>query len=70
MAKVQSFADKVKKKSVVETAKVIKLVYSYQSSENGTWRFAEKFIKVPPGEDESKIIDEEIKSGKAILEQN
>ena len=70
MAKIQSFADKVKKKSAAETAKVIKLVYSYQSSDNGAWRFAEKFIKVPPGESESKIIDEEIKSGKVLLEKN
>ena len=70
MAKVQSFADKVKKKSAAEAAKIIKLVFSFQSSDTGTWRFAEKFIKVLPDEDENKIIDEEIKSGKALLEQN
>ena len=70
MAKTQSFADKIKKKSPTESAKVIKLVYTYQSSDNGAWRFAEKFIKVPPGENESKIIDEEIKNGKVLLEQN
>ena len=70
MAKVQSFADKVKKKSAAEAAKVIKLVFSYQSSDNGSWRFGEKFIKVLPDEDENKIIDEEIKNGKALLEQN
>jgi len=70
MAKTQSFADKVKKKSAAESAKVMKLVYSYQSSDNGTWRFAEKFIKIPPGENENKIIDEEIKNGKLHLERN
>ena len=70
MAKVQSFADKVKKKSAAEAAKVIKLVFSYQSSDTGSWRFAEKFIKIPPNEDENKIIDEEIKSGKALLGKN
>ena len=70
MAKVQSFADKVKKKSAAEAAKIIKLVFSFQSSDTGTWRFAEKFIKVLPDQDENKIIDEEIKSGKALLEQN
>lgn len=70
MAKVQSFADKVKKKSAAEAAKIIKLVFSYQSSDNGSWRFAEKFIKVLPDEDENKIIDEEIKTGKALLEKN
>ncbi len=70
MAKAQSFADKVKKKSAAEAAKVIKLVFSYQSSDTGSWRFAEKFIKISPDEDENKVIDEEIKNGKALLEQN
>lgn len=70
MAKTQSFADKVKKKSPAESAKVIKIVYTYQSSDTGTWRFAEKFIKVPLGENENKIIDDEIKNGKVLLEQN
>ena len=70
MAKMQSFADKVKKKSAAEAAKVIKLVFSYQSSDTGSWRFAEKFIKVAPDQDENKVIDDEIKNGKALLEQN
>jgi hypothetical protein len=70
MAKAQSFADKVKKKSATETAKVIKLVYSYKSSDTGSWRFAQKFIKVLPDQDENKVIDEEIKNGKAYLEKN
>jgi len=70
MAKAQSFADKVKKKSAAEAAKVIKLVFSYQSSDTGAWRFAEKLVKVSPDEDENKVIDEEIKNGKALLEQN
>ncbi len=70
MAKAQSFADKVKKKSAAEASKVIKLVYSYKSSDTGSWRFAQKFIKVLPDQDENKVIDEEIKNGKALLEQN
>lgn len=70
MAKAQSFADKVKKKSAAEAAKVIKLVYSYQSADNGSWRFAEKFVKIAPDQDENKVIEEEIKNGKALLEQN
>jgi hypothetical protein len=70
MAKAQSFADKVKKKSAAEAAKVIKLVFSYQSSDTGSWRFAEKFIKVSPDEDENKVIEEEIKNGKTLLEKN
>ncbi|MCK4560537.1 MAG: hypothetical protein KAV45_12200 [Calditrichia bacterium] len=70
MAKARSFADKVKKKSAAEAAKVIKLVYSYKSSDTGSWRFAQKFIKVLPDQDENKVIDEEIKNGKAYLEKN
>lgn len=70
MVKAQSFADKVKKKSAAETTKVIKLVFSYKSSDTGSWRFAQKFIKVPPDQDENKVIDEEIKNGKALMEQN
>jgi hypothetical protein len=70
MAKAQSFADKVKKKSAAKGSKIIKLVFSYQSSDTGSWRFAEKFIKVLPDEDENKIISEEIKSGKTLLEKN
>jgi predicted small secreted protein len=70
MAKAQSFADKVKKKSVAEAVKVIKLVFSYKSSDTGSWRFAQKFIKVLPDQDENKVIEEEIKNGKAYLEQN
>jgi hypothetical protein len=70
MAKVQSFADKVKKQSASEAAKVIKLVFSFQSSDTGAWRFAEKFIKVRPDDDENKIVNDEIKNGKALLEQN
>jgi hypothetical protein len=70
MAKAQSFADKVKKKSAAEVTKVIKLVYSYKSSDTGSWRFAQKFIKVLPDQDENKVIEEEIKNGKAYLEQN
>ncbi len=70
MAKAQSFADKVKKKSAAEALKVIKLVYSYKSSDTGSWRFAQKFIKVLPDQDENKVIEEEIKNGKAYLEQN
>lgn len=68
MAKAQSFADKVKKKSASEAAKVIKLVFPYQSKDTGSWRFAEKFVKVLPDQDENKVLDDEIKNGKAILE--
>ena len=69
MAKAQSFADKVKKKTAAQASKVIKLVYTYQSPDTGSWRFAEKYIKVAPEEDENKVIESEIKSGKARLEK-
>jgi hypothetical protein len=70
MAKAQTFADKVKKNAAAQASKVIKLVYSYQSPDTGSWRFAEKYIKVAPEEDENKVIESEIKSGKARLEKN
>lgn len=70
MAKKQSFADKVKKKKAAESAKVIKLVYPFQSPDTGTWRYAEKYIKVFPEDDENKIIGDEIKLGRAALEKN
>ncbi len=70
MAKVQTFADKVKKKAAAEAAKIIKLVYSYQSPDTGAWRFAEKYIRVMPNENENQVIESEIKNGKAQLEKN
>ena len=70
MAKVQSFADKLKKKSAAESAKVIKLVFSYQSPDTGTWRFSEKYIKVMPDQNENQVIEAEIKSGRALLQKN
>ena len=69
MAKAQSFADKIKKKSSAESARVFRLVYPYRSKENGSWRFVDKFVKVPVNEDESKILMDEIKNGKALLEK-
>jgi hypothetical protein len=70
MAKVQSFADKMNKKSGADAAKVIKVVFSYQSPDTGNWRFSEKFVKVMPGENESQKIETEIKSGRALLQKN
>jgi len=70
MAKKQSFADKVKKKTAAESVKVIKLVYPFQSSDTGSWRYAEKYIKVYAEDDENKVIGDEIKLGRAALEKN
>ena len=69
MAKAQSFADKVKKKSATESLKVFRLVYPFKSKEKGSWRFVDKFVKVPAEADESKILQEEIQKGKALLEK-
>jgi hypothetical protein len=70
MAKAQSFADKVKKKSGGPGVRVIKLVYPFQSADTGSWRFAEKFVKILPDEDENQIIEKEINLGKTQLEHN
>lgn len=70
MAKVQSFADKLKKKSAAESAKVIKLVFSFQSPDTGNWRFSEKYIKVMPDQNENQVIEAEIKSGRASQQKN
>ena len=70
MAKIQSFADKLKKKSAAESAKVIKLVFSYQSPDTGAWRFSQKYIKVMPEQNENQVIAAEIKSGRTLLQKN
>jgi hypothetical protein len=70
MAKAQTFADKVKKKTAAQAARVIKLVYPYQSPDTGAWRFVEKFVKVKSDEDENAIVKAEIENGKALLEKH
>ena len=70
MAKAQSFADKVQKKSGGPKIKVVRLVYSYKSPDNGSWRFADKFVKINPDEDENKIIADAVKNGRARMERN
>jgi hypothetical protein len=69
MAKAQSFADKVHKKSGGPTIKVVRLVYPYKSPENGSWRFTDKFVKINPDEDENKVIEATIQNGRARLEK-
>lgn len=61
MAKKQSFGDKAKKKQEAAALKNIKLVYSTKSAKTGEWRFAEKFIKIPAGSAEDKVLEAEIK---------
>ena len=70
MAKKQTFADKSQKKSAAELAKVVRLVFSYKAPETGVWRFADKLVKVPPGQNEEQVLQAEIKAGRARLEKN
>ena len=69
MAKTQSFADKVKKKSAESAVKVLRVVFSYKAPDTGNWRFADKFVKIPAGENEEKVIESEINNGRARLEK-
>lgn len=67
MAKKQTFGDKVNK-GHGDQGKAVKVVYSYTSPKNGQIKFAEKIVKVLPGENEDQIINNEINNGRAILE--
>jgi hypothetical protein len=70
MAKQQSFADKLKKKTSEQQAKPIKVVFSYKAADTGVWRFGEKFVYVAPGTSEDSVIAQEIKNSRARLEKN
>jgi hypothetical protein len=69
MAKQQSFADKVQKKAG-DTQKVVRLVFSYKAPDTGVWRFSDKLVKMGVDEDEQKVLENEIKIGRARLEKN
>ncbi len=55
MAKTQSFGDKVKKKGGTDF-KVAKLVYSVKSEKTNAWKFMEKNIRIPNGENDQKVL--------------
>ncbi len=60
MAKKQmTFEQKMNKGHTVQD-KFIKLICSYKS-EKKTWKFSEKFIKIPEGQDDNQIISAAIK---------
>lgn len=61
MAKKQTFESKLKKGP--EDKKAIKVVFSYQSKDSGSWRFAEKIVKVPLDSDETKAVEAEVQAG-------
>lgn len=67
MAKKLSFEGKLKK-GKGGNVKVVKLVYSYQAPGTGSWRFAEKFVKMPLDANEQQVLDEELKAGLAYFE--
>jgi len=60
MAKQQTFGDKAKKKKDA-IGKTIKLVYSTRSEKTGSWRFAEKYVKVSGNQDEATVLAEAMK---------
>lgn len=68
MAKKQTFESKIKKVVKGPNVKVVKLVYSYQAPGSGSWRFAEKLVKMPVDANEQEVLDAELKAGLAYLE--
>jgi hypothetical protein len=59
MAKKQSFGDKAKKTGVSDF-KVAKLVFSVKSEKNSAWKFVEKHVRIPNGENEQEILNKAI----------
>ncbi len=55
MAKKQTFGDKGKK-SGVSDFKVAKLVLSVHSEKTNAWKFVEKHVRIPNGENEQAIL--------------
>lgn len=67
MAKKQTFDAKVKKTQLAGQGKAVKMVLSYQSPENGQWKFSEQIVKVPVDGDETTIVTEAMKSSLAYF---
>lgn len=59
MAKKQTFGDKSKKTGVSDF-KVAKLVFSVRSDKNNAWKFVEKNVRIPNGENEQQILSKAI----------
>lgn len=55
MAKKQTFGDKTALKRAAKNS--VKVVFSERSPKSGKWRFVEKMIKVPDGENFEKYAD-------------
>ncbi len=56
MAKKQTFGDKTSKKGGSDF-KVAKVVYSVKSEKTDAWKFMEKSIRIPNGENDQKVVD-------------
>ncbi|KZK74254.1 MAG: hypothetical protein A3K90_04895 [Pelodictyon luteolum] len=59
MAKKQSFGDK-NKKSGTSDFKVAKLVFSVKSEKRNAWKFVEKNVRIPNGENDQAILTKAI----------
>ncbi|MEI8101948.1 MAG: hypothetical protein WCG61_00290 [Chlorobium sp.] len=59
MAKKQTFADKGKK-SGTSDFKCAKLIFSVKSEKTNAWKFIEKNVRIPNGENEQNILSKAI----------
>ncbi|NMW19762.1 MAG: hypothetical protein HKK66_12245 [Chlorobiaceae bacterium] len=59
MAKKQSFADKGKK-SGTSDFKCAKVIFSVKSEKTNAWRFIEKNVRIPNGENDQVILSKAI----------
>jgi hypothetical protein len=59
MAKKQTFGDKSKKQGVSDF-KVAKLIFSVKSEKSNAWKFVEKNVRIPNGENEQEILSKVI----------
>ena len=59
MAKKQTFADKGKK-SGTSDFKCAKLIFSVKSEKTNAWKFIEKNVRIPNGENEHNILSKAI----------
>lgn len=62
MAKKQTFGDKQKKGTA--DFKVAKLVYSVKSEKTNAWKFVEKNVRIPNGENEVELLKKAMTAGK------
>jgi hypothetical protein len=58
MAKKQTFGDKQKKGAV--DFKMAKLVYSVKSEKTNAWKFVEKSVRIPNGENDLDVLKKAI----------